>query len=242
MEKKILFMSSAKLTALSVGLLLAVFCTIGMSFTPVEEEIIETNDSTSVPSPQKNVRKSHWTEGSGCEAQEHKEKDWGKATIYTMGNGKVTLSSTGGGVVKTPSGYAENTVLKSGNSDGDNVSITWNCNETSTSGTETNHKRKFTYTAIADDGYYFDGWSTTSDGSDRKKEKECTEEMFLEDYNSGTNYIKETSPKQLTYYAHFKPEAIANITFAVSENGSYTYATEDITPQEVSAHIQETKL
>ena len=48
MMKKLLFLSSAKLTAMCFGLLLAVFCTIGMSFTPAtEDNVADPNDPTS---------------------------------------------------------------------------------------------------------------------------------------------------------------------------------------------------
>ena len=93
MSKKILFLSSAKLTAMSFGLLLAIFCTIGMSFTPVEEvEVIEINDSTSV-SPQRQVRKSHWN-GGGCNESDSNNNDYARTSVVTMGHGIVSIKNT----------------------------------------------------------------------------------------------------------------------------------------------------
>ncbi|MEE0950964.1 MAG: InlB B-repeat-containing protein [Paludibacteraceae bacterium] len=64
--KKILFLNTTKLAVLSAMLLLAVFCTIGMSFTPAEEgeNVGNPNDSTYVTGP----RRSHWktTTNNGC--------------------------------------------------------------------------------------------------------------------------------------------------------------------------------
>lgn len=71
-NKQMAFLNSTKLAVLSAMLLLAVFCTIGMSFTPAEEgeNIGNPNDSTYITGP----RRSHWTttESNGC----------GSTTIY----------------------------------------------------------------------------------------------------------------------------------------------------------------
>ncbi|MEE0923522.1 MAG: InlB B-repeat-containing protein [Paludibacteraceae bacterium] len=65
-NKQMAFLNTTKLAVLSAALLLAVFCTIGMSFTPAEEgeNVGNPNDSTYVTGP----RRSHWktTTNNGC--------------------------------------------------------------------------------------------------------------------------------------------------------------------------------
>lgn len=65
--KKILFLNTTKLAVLSAMLLLAVFCTIGMSFTPAEEgeNVGNPNDSTYVTGPRRSSSSScNWNGNS----------------------------------------------------------------------------------------------------------------------------------------------------------------------------------
>lgn len=156
MSKKILFMSSAKLTALSIGLLLAVFCTIGMSFTPADEggNVGNPNDSTYVTGP----RRNHYTE-SGCLGDtQHNQLHYGQATATTTGNGKVYASNSGSGQAGsswsgTASGNSSSVKLNCGMSD-DNA-------HTNEEVASAHNVTAYLY-AEANDGYYFKGWSSSN--------------------------------------------------------------------------------
>ena len=244
MSKKILFMSSAKLTALSIGLLLAVFCTIGMSFRPVYDEDEAAEIVMSGP------RRSHYYKKGMITLFDtnHYEKDFAKATASTAGNGYVTLSSpSGGGLVTNPASYANGTTLQSGSNSGASVSISWNCNHKETSNgkvtaTAEMHTRKFTIEAFPNKNYYFKGWSTsTSEGDIFENENPYTFDQIIDDWNAKKG-SHEADNKALTtiYYAIFKQ--MANLTFAVPENGSYTFSTEDVPAAMVSSSTGEKHL
>ena len=99
-NKQMAFLNTTKLAVLSAMLLLAVFCTIGMSSTPAEEgeNIGNPNDSTYITGP----RRSHWKE-SGCSTTYHNETDFAQVKavvkIYDEDNNDITSSTTDIGTV-----------------------------------------------------------------------------------------------------------------------------------------------
>lgn len=213
--KKIKLISSAKLTALSMGLLLAVFCVLGMSFTPYQEgeNVGDPNDSTYVTGP----RRSHYTT-SGCNATTHNEIDYAKAIAVTTGGGTVTISSPSGG------GSVTNAGGTSGANVDDQVAVEWNCGNVTT---EAAHKRKIKFEAKEDDYHNFKGWST--DKSEANIFNETTpyeEEMFIGDYQS-QNPSYESTPMQIKYYAIFSEKKIVTVTMAATTGGTYTYSCQE---------------
>ena len=242
MSKKILFLSSAKLTAMSFGLLLAIFCTIGMSFTPVEEvEVIEINDSTSV-SPQRQVRKSHWN-GGGCNESDSNNNDYARTSVVTMGHGIVSIKNT------TKNGSLTSITTKtSTNVAGNEAVITWNCNK-STSG----HTNSFELTATPDEGYYFAGWSTPNTSNTASStENPWTIPVTIPHGEKGTSQNSEwensNNPYPTTYYGYFAPITYVDVTFAPAPEGcSYDITvggnTQTVTTSNVvKTHITEAKL
>ena len=227
--KKVLCINTTKLAGLSAALLLAVFCTLGMSFRPVYDENEEEEIVMSGP------RRSHYYD-SGCDTK-HYLKDYAVATVTSTGNGSVSiLSASGGGLVTSPENYTNGTKLTSDNE----VSIKWNCNHaeasnaTQVTATEAMHKRSFTIQAYADEDYYFKGWSTsTSEDDIVEVANPFTFEQFIDDWKKD-NGSHESEAKALStqYYAIFKPEITANLIFAVSVNGSFTYKTEEMASAE----------
>lgn len=239
--KKIELISSAQLTALSVGLLLAVFCTIGMSFTPADEgDIVEPNDSTvlaSRPGP----RRAH-ASGGKC-GSDTKSNDYGRGIAYTKGGGKVIVEDakqTAETSVIDKYGYKSGTdnevnptaATYSGTVNGNYSYVQWKCNETNaTSGTVNAHKRTLKWTATPSDGYKFDGWSTTESGDiDPSIPNPYTYTMTMAagTYNSKTGY-GDTDNGRLTtrLYAHFSKKVVATVTMPQTEHGSFTYSCVD---------------
>lgn len=119
--KNILFFNTTKLAVLSAALLLAVFCTIGMSFTPAEEgeNVGNPNDSTYITGP----RRSHWTSSGSCGGTNYNNKtdyaqvkavvkiydeDNNDITSSTMDIGTVTLANTS---TSTETGTVEDSSL-----------------------------------------------------------------------------------------------------------------------------------
>ena len=227
MSKKILFMSSAKLTAVSLGLLLVIFCTIGMSFTPGDEgeNVGNPNDTTYVPGP----RRSHWTtsedktSGSGCNATtttyytQHNTTDYGKATAHvSSGNGTVTVSYE-----FVESGSYKATIDNSHTALGPSspeAYVTWTSATTgtgnsseSTSDTKTytakqleaSHSLKVTFTAAPAAGYRFLGWSTSGSSNDNYKSQDdpsFTETIVIGDGGTGFgSYGTSESPNYKSY-------------------------------------------
>ena len=226
-NKQMAFLNTTKLAVLSAVLLLAVFCTIGMSFTPAEEgeNIGNPNDSTYVAGP----RRGHWSKDNGCGGTDnHKLLDYGTATAITLGGGTVTLSSPDGGGLIIEGNAEERT---SGSDKYNQVQIKWHCNESATKGTSGNHLRTFTFLATpSSDEYKFDGWSTT-DGNDiiLSKGQSFTDTMTLD------NYATEDVDKTLTYYAHFSKKQTATITFGIPVNGKYKLTDAEGDGEEVSS-------
>ena len=242
MSKKILFMSSAKLTTLSIGLLLAVFCTIGMSFTPAEEgdNVGNPSDSTYVSGP----RRAHWdNSSSSCTGSvTHKYNstvDYANTVVQTRGNGSVTISTLETENVTSPASGNPRTAT-SGTATGNSATISWNSglateNEKS-SPTYTDeqiavaHKKSFTLSATPiNDDYYFAGWGTsTSESSIISSDNpyEIVSDMGITGYTSGKagNPDYSTTAYTDTFYAFFKERVPANITLKMPTNGTVTYA------------------
>ena len=246
--KKILFISTAKLTSISIGLLLAVFCTIGMSFTPADEgDIVEPNDSTTLAS-RPGPRRAHWDNSStnSCTgAVTHKYNstvDKANTNVQTRGNGYVTISTSETANVTAPSSGNPRTVTSSAATSGSTATISWN----SGLATETNassptytseqitvaHKKTFTISAtpISDD-YRFAGWGTTTSESsidNYDNPREIVSDMKITGYTSGSkgNPDYSSTAYSETYYAFFKLRVPANITLKVPTNGTITYSYE----------------
>ncbi|MBQ4395551.1 MAG: InlB B-repeat-containing protein [Paludibacteraceae bacterium] len=240
MSKKILFMSCAKLTALSIGLLLAVFCTIGMSFTPGEEgdNVGNPNDSTYITGP----RRSHWN-GGGCNESDSNNNDYARTSVVTMGHGTVSIKNT------TKNGSLTSTTTKtSTNADGNEAVITWNCNK-STSG----HTNSFELTATPDYGYYFAGWSTSNTSNTASStENPWTIPVTIPHGEKGTSqntdWESSSNPYPTTYYGYFALITYVDVTFAPAPEGcSYDITvggnTQTVTTSNVvKTHITEAKL
>ncbi len=219
MSKKILFMSNAKLSVICTVLLLAVFCTIGMSFTRVEAgDIVDPNDSTALanrPGP----RRSHYYT-SGCFGDSPKdEKDYAKTFAITRGNGSVQVTAADGANVTSTS-------EASGINDGDQAYIEWNCGAT-----QVGHTKALTFTASRTPGYLFYGWSKTNNKEDIvSTAKSYTAyvtipfaERAVGDYEGHPDYEDSTKPwDQYKLYAFFEAITPQEVTFiAPQEKGSY---------------------
>ena len=212
MSKKSLHFSSAKLTAICFGLLLAVFCTIGMSFRPVygedEAEIVMNGP-----------RHSHYWE-SGCFGDSEKDvADYAKTIAITRGNGSVRVTA----------GDATNvtaTSEASGTNDGDQAYIEWNCGKS-----EDGHTKAITYTATRAAGYVFYGWSETNN----IEEIVSTELSYTVNrtiphgerepsgtYSGNTEFESPSTPCEHKLYAFFTVIQPQEITFlSTSEGGIY---------------------
>ena len=252
MSKKILFMNSAKLTAVSLGLLLVIFCTIGMSFTPGEEgeNLGNPNDTTYVTGP----RRSHWhwttTSGSGCNqtTTQHYQSsvDYAETKVQTRGNGSATISTTE--TANVTSATSASTTTTAGNT----ASISWNSglsHSDKTSAQYTNdqiiaaHKKVFTLTAEPINAdYYFLGWGTsTSESSIVSADNPytITSDMKIKGYtdtsgdNQPANYATNTYTE--TYYAFFRERLPANITLKLPTNGTVKYSYESYSNVTLSA-------
>ena len=215
--KKIMFLNTTKLASISVGLLLVIFCTIGMSFTRVDEGGVEdANDSTSVSIPKGGPRKSHWNTGE-CGASDQNNNDYALTTVVTMGHGTVSIKNT------TNNGSLTSTTTKtSTNAAGNEAVITWNCNK-STSG----HSNSFELTANPDAEYYFAGWSTSNTSNTAAStENPWTISVTIPHGDKGTSQNGEwensNNPYPTTYYGYFAPITYVDVTFAsVPEGCSY---------------------
>lgn len=251
--KKILFLNTTKLAVLSAMLLLAVFCTIGMSFTPAEEgeNVGNPNDSTYVTGP----RRSHWTTTTtSCgNTTYHNDTDYARvnavvkiydgtnAEISSPNIGQVTLENIS---TSTETGTVEESLLLGNETT--SAYINWN----SSAGTNSDGKQvgntiiaaahklkvKFTAECIHDD-YNFVGWYKTEqiDDNNLKSGQSIFEELIC--IGGGTspgagygNYADSKQPTYttgdrytVTYYACFRPKTKVTITLKATENGTYTY-------------------
>lgn len=210
--KKILFKSNV-LAILSVGLLVAVFAAIGMSFTPLEEEEIvtgQTGDTTTT----RVVRRSHWVDTS-CGIQDKDKSDYAEITAVTSGNGSVTIQNT------TNVGSLTATQTKTTTSVADNsVAITWNCNN-STEG----HTNTFQLTANPDDGYVFDHWeiNNTPQGKDNPLNYRMTIPHGDRGDSQNQEYESDNAPYRVSIKAFFVQKREAQITLTATSGGTYTY-------------------
>lgn len=231
MSKKILFMSSAKLTAISIGLLLAVFCTIGMSFRPVYDENEAEEIVMSGP------RRSHWTTAGSCGSTDyHNKTDYAKTVAQSMNVAYGTVAITANTKNATPVTAA----------DGSQSYVEWDsgigASETSNqrSDLEAIHTNTITFTATPTDPeeYKFVGWYSDAGGTSLVSDKEETPwqkdvkfDSKYYTYNSGshanTEYENASKRWTVTYYAKFEPIPSTNVTFLAAstptkDNGSYT--------------------
>ncbi|MEE1096643.1 MAG: InlB B-repeat-containing protein [Paludibacteraceae bacterium] len=239
--KKILFLNTTKLAVLSAALLLAVFCTIGMSFTPAEEgeNVGNPNDSTYVTGP----RRGHATgQIPGCSGTS--ELDYFKATAVTMGNGTVSLAdgddTSDGGFIRSTNQNPTSLATE-----GASVSIEWHCNESDkTTGTDKNHKHTFKWKAEPSAGYNFKGWSTTGNESDiftNDNPCEFTMQMESNTYNTDNEYSSANKAYETKFYAFFEKQKVANITLGASSNGQYDYSYSDDLGNTISGTITDAK-
>lgn len=216
MSKKILFLSSAKLTALSIGLLLAVFCTIGMSFRPVYDDQEAADIVMSGP------RRSHWTSGS-CTTTYNNKTDYFRTIAQTRGNGTVYVSTAENSKTGASSSPAE-----SGNVAGNESYVNWN-SSSGFSGADTEvgvdviaaaHSKQLYLWATPDDGYYFAGWSSkqeTNDNASSDNPFAYTHSLTGEGYSSYASSQQKTyesadEPYKVTHYAFFSPVVIEKVS------------------------------
>lgn len=217
MSKKILFMSSAKLKAISFGLLLAVFCTVGMSFRPVYDE----NEAAEIV--KSGPRHSHWTSGS-CTTTYNNKIDYFKTTAQTRGNGTVYVSSSNASKTGATSSPAE-----SGNIAGNESYLEWNTglgtNGDQTTNLASAHSKKLYLWATPDNGYYFAGWSksqSTNDGTSDALVFEYTHSLTGTGYSEyGTSQISTYESAGNPYegqkhYAFFSPVTVDAVSPASS--------------------------
>lgn len=236
MSKKILFMSSAKLTALSIGLLLAVFCTIGMSFRPVYDENEAEEIVMSGP------RRSHWTteESSGCSTTTtyHNKTDYARTVAKSMnvayGTVEITAKSKGSDPVTAADGsqsYVDwDTGLGSSETTGERTDL------------EVIHTNTITFSATPTDPqeYRFAGWYSDAEGTTQVAgEDKSTWETDVKFPNqagftsykegSGVTTYEGSTRYTVTYYAKFAQIPSINVTFLAAstparDNGYYTVA------------------
>jgi hypothetical protein len=206
--KKIKLISSAKLTALSMGLLLAVFCVLGMSFTPYEEgeNVGDPNDTTYVSGP----RRSHYTSGSGCSASTHSKKDLAKIVVTATTGGTATVTSPAD--IQNGATGVVGTITS--------TSIEWDCGNADNANA---HKRVFHLVATNSDAsrYLWKGW--TRDGNLISTDMDYNYTMSIPDWNNSNGDKYENSRYTETLCASFVEKKEVTITMKASEGGSYTY-------------------
>lgn len=235
--KKIMFLNTTKLASISVGLLLVIFCTIGMSFTRVDEGGVEdANDSTSVSIPKGGPRKSHWTEPGVCGGTNYKnKKDYGKVIVTVVGGTGGTVSASG-----------TNSTSSTANNNSTSVTVTWNCGyDDSSNHTDlaAKHTNSITYTANPASGYQLEGWYT---------DEECTtlvsnnpEDFVIghSSYEGSQNNEYEGANKAQTWnrYAKFVKDEPVDLTFiAPGAGGSYTVTVSGSSSTVSSANVVKT--
>lgn len=246
------FLNTTKLAVLSATLLLAVFCTIGMSFTPAEEgeNIGNPNDSTYITGP----RRSHWKE-SGCSTTYYNTTDYaqvkGVVKIYDGNNeditsstpniARVTLENTS---TSTETGTVEESLLLGNETT--SAYINWNSSKGASTPKDqigvniiaAAHKLKVKFTAeCINEGYNFVGWYKTEqiDDNNLKSGKSIFDELICigggDEPGAGYGNYADSQQKTyttgdrytVTYYACFRPKAKVMVTLEAAENGSYTY-------------------
>lgn len=232
MSKKILFMSSAKLKAISFGLLLAVFCTIGMSFRPVYDEDEAAEIVMSGP------RRSHWTTtSSGCTGTTttyHNKTDYAKTVAHSLNTAYGTVAITANSKNATPVATADgayvewDTGIGSSETTGEHKDL------------EAIHTNTITFTATPTDldEYRFVGWYSDAEGTTQVVgEDKSTWETDVKfpnqegftsyKSNSGVTTYEGSTRYTVDYYAKFEKIPSTNVTFLAAstpakDNGSYT--------------------
>lgn len=137
-NKQMAFLNTTKLAVLSAALLLAVFCTIGMSFTPAEEgeNIGNPNDSTYITGPRRSSSYSSSCNGNSYE----NATDYGRVEVKIMvwdENGKainidhstvgsVTLTGETAPHEATDGNTYQASITSSNSTSGTDVFIDWN--------------------------------------------------------------------------------------------------------------------
>lgn len=230
MSKKILNLSSAKLTAISVGLLLAVFCTIGMSFRPVYDE----NEAEEIV--MHGPRRSHWKKDDGCGGYDYYNKtDYARTVAQSMnvayGTVEITAKAKGSDPVTAADGsqsYVDwDTGLGTSETTGQRNDL------------EVIHTNTFTFTAAPTDPeeYRFVGWYSDAGGNTQVSTDNPWEDVEVKfpdqagftsyKSNSGVTTYEGSTRYTVTYYAKFEPIPSTNVTFLAAstpakDNGSYT--------------------
>ena len=184
-NKQLSSSSTTKLAVLSTMLLLAVFCTIGMSFTPAEEgeNVGNPNDSTYVTGP----RRSHWTTTSTtCTGQtsttNHNETDYARVKavvkIYDETNTEISSPNIGQVTLENISTTDEKGTVEDGSPSNETTSayINWNSSKGANGDADGSvtiatiaaaHKLKVKFTAeCINEGYNFVGWYKAEGMSD----------------------------------------------------------------------------
>ena len=244
----------------SVGVIVALFGALGMSFTPVEEDgsypspendsiILNLGDTTRVIG---GPRRSHWhwttTSGSGCSATTtphyQSSVDYAETKVQTRGNGSATISTTETANVTSATSASTNTTA------GSTASISWNSGLSHSDQTTAKytseqiiaaHKKVFTLTAEPINAdYYFLGWGTsTSESSIVSADNPytVTSNMGITGYTDASsqpaNYATNTYTE--TYYAFFRERLPANITLKLPTNGTVKYSYESYSNVTLSA-------
>ena len=237
MSKKILFMNSAKLTAISLGVLLAIFCTIGMSFTPADEgdNVGDPNDSTYITGP----RRSHWTGTNSCGGTTYNnKKDYGKVIVTVVGGTGGTVSASGA-----------NSTSSTANNNSTSVTVTWNCGYSDSdnhSDLTAKHTNKITFTANKTTGYNFDGWYSDAACTQLVKSDLSYSEDFVIGHDSwgtaqNTEYESSGSAQTWNRYAKFVEIEPVDLTFiAPGAGGSYTVTINGSSSTVTSANVVKT--
>lgn len=231
-KKKILFMSSAKLTALSIGLLLAVFCTIGMSFRPVYDE----NEAEEIV--MSGQRRSHWTTSGWCGTEYHNKTDYGKVVVAVKDGTGGEVSAKGTNATSATTGNNSTT-----------ATITWNCGYSDSSNhtdLETKHTNSITFTATPNTGYNFEGWYSDAECTKLLSSDLSYPEPFKIEHDSwGTSQksTHETANTAQTWnrYAKFVEIVPIDITFiAPGDGGQYTVTVDGSSSTVSSSNVVKT--
>ena len=238
--KKILFLNTTKLAVLSAMLLLAVFCTIGMSFTPAEEgeNMVDSSDSTYISGSRK--LHGYYETGSGCNANTNyvHEEDDATVTAYVDVKDYEGDVEEVGTVILDYRGVADYTNVESiSGNETKEATIKWTCGvdaNVDASILEANHKLEVIFTASEPkkEGYIFVGWfdavgNIASESLSFSKRitigenEEKTEGIlsYVESQNPGTYSYTEK------YYARYeKQQEEFSVRFESAKgDGSYTY-------------------
>lgn len=234
-------MSSAKLKAISFGLLLAVFCTIGMSFRPVYDENEAAEIVMSGP------RRSHWKTTGSCGGTDyHNKPDYAKTVAKPLPLKKDDGTEETVGTVAIEANSKKATPVTGG----DSTYVEWNTGIDAKGTTdqrtdlEAIHTNTITFTATPTDPdeYRFVGWySDAEEKTQVSKDNRWTATVAFAVEPGITNYeatkentkYNSTSPWTKTYYAKFEKIPSTNVTFlaastSAKDNGSYSVVGKEV--------------